>query len=723
MRNKPTIAISGFSGTAIAEPGAAVANALRYVFNDNITIVALTYDSLSNALFQDKLVDQAFVIEALSTPQNYLTELKRIFKKCQVDIYIPNLELEVKYLGLVINRLIDLNVKVLIPESAAFELCTKVNLHYFCHEHGILFPGTFVCHNKQELDYHLATIALPCFVKSYLNGVEFVNTPYDCFEAARKLSCNWQYPIIIQQKITGQEYMVAALVDKQHRSIKHIVAKKHLVNDYGKSAITITVTDPDLDKIITKILGKMAWAGPLELEYIKTEDGRYYLFEINPRFPSWVDIATTISRNLPTLLVHYLLDYQLPDVSKQATGQLLIRGVDESAISLASFNQFNATGYGDFSKHNKASKTPLCGHNKQKTNTVIAITGASCHHLPMPGASLAAAISQRTADRAIKLIYLAENYQETGCYRADLFDAVVSWNPKLDLKQLSKKIGNLCQAHKIDVIIPCLDRHVYQLTQLRNTLSAFGVKTLLPEFYQIKKICNYPIVVNSKTMHGFSPNSIAVQNDHALDQAVKTMRYPFFLKILGSDKSCIKRVASTQMLNSAKLIINSRKHSQFVAQKAVDGEHFSVCGLAAQNSELLSSIVIKSIQSCQIGKIWVASPVTDSASIPFIHMLKTLVNEFKWVGPIEIDCIRDKYTEAIYCIDINPRFPSWIYYLSQIKHPLIDQYLSIIFDEKLPQKLENTLEDAALYIRFPRNYQSNIDTMAELILESESQNI
>jgi len=50
--------------------------------------------------------------------------------------------------------------------------------------------------------------------------------------------------------------------------------------------------------------------------------------------------------------------------------------------------------------------------------------------------------------------------------------------------------------------------------------------------------------------------------------------------------------------------------------------------------------------------------LAEAASRPFIDMLEGLVNEFQWSGPIEIDCIRDKYTEAIYCIDINPRVPS-----------------------------------------------------------------
>lgn len=719
MRNKPTVAVSGFSGTAIAEPGSAVANALRYVFKDNITIIALTYHSLSNALFQARLVDQAFIIKPLSTPQNHLSELKRVFKKCSVDIYIPNLELEVKYLGLVINQLIDLNVKVLIPTSAVFELCTKTNLHYFCHEHDILFPRTFVCHNQQELDYYLATITLPCLVKSYLNGVEFVDSLDDCLEAAKTFSCHWQHPVIIQQKITGQEYMVAAVVDQQHRCIKHVVAKKHLVNDYGKSAITITVADSNLDKIVTKTLKKMAWIGPLELEYIKTEAGYYYLFEINPRFPSWVDIATSTHQNLPALLVHYLLGDQLPDLKQQATGQLLIRDVDESAIPLSVFNQFKATGWGDFSQNNK-NKISICSDSHQQNNTVIAITGASCHHLPMPGASLASAIRQIVGnDNTIKLIYLAENYQETGCYRSDLFDAVVPWNPKLDLEKLSKSIHTLCQAHNIEVIIPCLDRHVYQLAQLSHQLCAFGIKTLLPEFSQVKKICDYPRFSDAEIVHGFAPHSIIVKNDNDLEQAVERVGYPCFLKILGSDKSCIKMIASRQMLNQAKSMINRIKNNRFIVQTSVAGEHFSVCGLA-DNCELLSSVAIKSIQSCQVGKIWVASALTEAASRPFIDILEALVNEFQWSGPIEIDCIRDKYTEAIYCIDINPRVPSWIYYLSQINHPLIGQYLSLLLDKKIAQKFENTSQESTLYIRTPRNYQSDIDTMANLILSSES---
>ena len=97
--SNPIIVISGFSGTAVAEPGGAVAAALRKAFTDQITIVALAYSPWANAAFTADLVDEIYLIEPLNDINSHYQELNRVFQLCKPDVYIPTLELEVKLLG------------------------------------------------------------------------------------------------------------------------------------------------------------------------------------------------------------------------------------------------------------------------------------------------------------------------------------------------------------------------------------------------------------------------------------------------------------------------------------------------------------------------------------------------------------------------------------------------------------------------------------------------
>jgi hypothetical protein len=151
-------------------------------------------------------------------------------------------------------------------------------------------------------------------------------------------------------------------------------------------------------------------------------------------------------------------------------------------------------------------------------------------------------------------------------------------------------------------------------------------------------------------------------------------------------------------------------------QQFVEGEHFAVCGLADAKHTLQKSVVIKTIQSCPQGKIWMASTLDKTIAAPFIAVLENIVKASKWTGPIEIDCIRDRYTENIVCIDINMRFPSWAFYTS---NGLMSHYLAALLQLKTP--ITHSAHAHHLYVRFPRNYYSNTRVLGELLAGKELQ--
>src|SRR3989338_7753197 len=344
-RKTTTVAISGFAGTLIAEPGGAVASALRKAFGKKIKIIALAYTPWANAAFTPDLVDEIYLIQLLNNNINHhYDELSRVFTLCKPDIYIPTLELEVKYIRHFIHNFREVGPKALIPEVASYDQASKLRLHYFCQEHAFLYPRTMAANNSIEFNYLISGAIFPCLIKSALNGAELVHSIAQAYQAAQRLSSVWQQPVLIQNYIEGDQYMVAALCDNKGKVMQTVSAKKHLVNFFGKSAISITVDNPKLEQIARDILEKILWSGPLELEFIQAADGNYYLFEINPRFPSWVDIGTSLADNLPALLVNYLQDHEPLKSYHYEHGQVLLRDTDEVCVSLENFYQLKRTG-------------------------------------------------------------------------------------------------------------------------------------------------------------------------------------------------------------------------------------------------------------------------------------------------------------------------------------------------------------------------------------------
>lgn len=704
--SKLTVAISGFSGTSIAEPGGSVASALRKTFGNRIKIIALAYSALTHSIYSPGLVDEIYLIQPLTDIGNHYLDLARVFNLCKPNIYIPTLELEVKYFRYFVNRFRDMGPKTLIPEIIHFDRVSKLGLHYFCNDHQVLYPKTIVTHNSDEFHYSINRSVFPCLIKSSLNGAATVNNLYEANIAAQKFSNFWQHPILIQEYIDGDQYMVASLLNEENKVIKTIYARKHLVNQFGKSAITVMVDQPALKAVASRILETLDWSGPLELEFIKTGD-KYYLFEINPRFPSWIDISSSLENNLPALLVNHLRGKRSRNVSQNNYDDVLLRATDEACVSMHDFYQLQKKGIlQNFTDHAVRSNASQNLHD-----TWIAITGVSSLYLPMPGLSVAKALKQHYSS-LFNLMCFSESYQDTGCYRSDLFDRVVQIDMNVSSKALLQQIITLCKKTPLKAIIPTLDRHIEIFIAIEKDLDKLGIKMLLPGSKNLNKVYQFP----NKEFVGTNiqaPESWVIKNMNDVPTIIEKTGYPVVLKTLGPKKSCINIAYSSATLESLYAMMSSQKQTIYLLQQYIEGEHFSIFGLASKESELLFGVVIKAMQTCIYGKIWMASQIEEPAATPFLNVLSTLIRELQWRGPIEIDCIRDKYDELIYCIDINPRFPAWTYYATVVEPDLLKTYLESLLDIKIKNNKQQKKE--CLYIRLPRNYYSNLNILGKLI--------
>jgi carbamoyl-phosphate synthase large subunit len=64
----------------------------------------------------------------------------------------------------------------------------------------------------------------------------------------------------------------------------------------------------------------------MEIEFIKsTKDGRYYLFEINPRFPAWCYLTAGCGLNLPARYLKLALGERVEPTLEYRPGMIFVR--------------------------------------------------------------------------------------------------------------------------------------------------------------------------------------------------------------------------------------------------------------------------------------------------------------------------------------------------------------------------------------------------------------
>jgi carbamoyl-phosphate synthase large subunit len=173
-------------------------------------------------------------------------------------------------------------------------------------------------------------IGFPLIIKGPYYGAYKVFTDATLVERFQQIIMTWGGPVVVQQWIHGSEFDVIAVADGQGDVGGCCAIRKTLITDQGKGFGGVTIRDDTLTQIALNLIKALHWRGPLELEFIKEEaTGNFYLIEINPRFPAWVDFPSAFGHNLPALLVEALVHGKMPKLPEYPTGKFFVRhGMD-----------------------------------------------------------------------------------------------------------------------------------------------------------------------------------------------------------------------------------------------------------------------------------------------------------------------------------------------------------------------------------------------------------
>jgi carbamoyl-phosphate synthase large subunit len=120
--------------------------------------------------------------------------------------------------------------------------------------------------------------------------------------------------------------------------------RKQYVTDKGKAWSGISIDDKKLLSITRRLMKTSLWKGGLELEMIKTDNGIYYLLEINPRFPAWIYLAVGCGQNHPEALLRMVMGEELKPMKKYDVGKFFVRYSYDMIVSLEEFEKISTLG-------------------------------------------------------------------------------------------------------------------------------------------------------------------------------------------------------------------------------------------------------------------------------------------------------------------------------------------------------------------------------------------
>ena len=349
-----SIAISGLNRGENPQPGAAVIASIRRIYPD-LRIVGLSYDPIESSLFSKGFdhSDVAYLLPFPGTgPDVLLERLEMIIEKENVGYIIPCLDLEIPNYISISKQLDTLGVKCMLPSLHALEKMSKLHLHHFCKSINVSSPQSKVATDLFSLQTFGEAIKYPVYVKGRFYEAKLAHTVQELTEASQKISKAWGWPLIVQEVINGEEYNIVGLGDGKGGIIQTCTIRKFQLSAAGKGFAGIVVEDPELDRLTQHIIKKLKWNGPFELEFLKAAGRPYSLFEINPRFPAWVDFPSQIGCNLPVRHLENLIGIKdTHTLQTCSAGQMFVRHCIDLAGDIAELADMASAGVRDITPY------------------------------------------------------------------------------------------------------------------------------------------------------------------------------------------------------------------------------------------------------------------------------------------------------------------------------------------------------------------------------------
>ncbi len=335
--SRPVIAVSGLHRGESPQSGSAVIESLRARLPE-ARYIGISYDSLETGLYscdRDQ-VDAAYLFPyPVAGPGELLTRMQEVHEAEGLSLIIPTLDSELDNLLTVQSSLGEMGIKIIIPSRRSLQARAKPVLDLLGKRTDVPVPRTFTANDPATLADYAAQIGYPCYVKGALYDARLVYNYAQLHEAFTTICAVWGPPVLVQEAIYGEEYVVGGVGDGKGGLVCQCAMRKLLRSKLGKAYGGVVIEDPAVNDIALRLVKELKWEGPFEIELVKPAGGEHHLFEINPRFPAWISFPAKIGCNMPAYVAEHALGLTTATPSRAPVGKMFFRHSEDVVADIA----------------------------------------------------------------------------------------------------------------------------------------------------------------------------------------------------------------------------------------------------------------------------------------------------------------------------------------------------------------------------------------------------
>ena len=325
----------------------------------------------------------------------------------------------------------------------------------------------------------------------------------------------------------------------------------------------------------------------------------------------------------------------------------------------------------------------------------IAVSGINAIDNPGPGTGIVRALreSALAAEVDLRIIGLAYDSMEPGIYMHDIIDkSYLMPHPSAGRDSFLNRIAHIHERENLSVIISALDAELPLYIDVKDMLrERFGIRMLIPDRTMFQLRDKTRLKELAERIGIKVPEYTVCGSYGDFTAAVESIGCPCMVK--GPFYEAFKAYSPAEADEHFHKIVNKWGYPVIV-QSFIKGDEYNVIGCGDGKGADFGLFAMRKMTVTNLGKVWNAVSIDNK---PVLEAARSMVEHLHWSGGFELETMVDAKGD-IYLIEVNPRFPAWVYMAAAAGINLPERMVRLLTDRVFEK--HSNYSSGKLMIRF-----------------------
>jgi carbamoyl-phosphate synthase large subunit len=340
----------------------------------------------------------------------------------------------------------------------------------------------------------------------------------------------------------------------------------------------------------------------------------------------------------------------------------------------------------------------------------VAVTGLNATDNPGPGVSVIRALRHDPTFRG-RVVGLAYDSLEPGIYARDLVDDVfLVPYPSQGVEALADRLAYVHEAVGLDAIIPTLDSELPDFIALERELAERGIATFLPTREQFDLRAKSRLVALGARSGIPVPETRVLSDVGELYTIHRELEFPLVIKGLFYGATVARSI--DEAVRAYHQVV-AQWGFPAMAQAFVEGDELNVAAVGDGQGGLVGAVSMRKTYLTDKGKGWAGITIRDPE---LLALTRRFVEASSWRGPFEVEVVKTR-DRGYFLLEVNPRFPAWIYLSAGAGLNLPAALLRLALGE--PTAPQSDYRVGVMFVRISLDQIADLDDLQQLATSGE----